>query len=134
MSSGVPLTDEDRWSWLVALKNEAVHCLGSSDSVVIACSALKRRYRDILRQASQEQDMIRVHFVFLTLDEKLLRNRIMKRTGHYMKEDMIESQLLALEMPDAKEVDVIHVDSGKGLTQVQKHALLQLETRLLALV
>src|SRR6478752_5823950 len=74
MSAGEPLTDDDRWPWLARLRAE----LRSSESIVVACSALKRRYRDLLRHAGE------VRFVFLDLDADAARDRATHREGHYM--------------------------------------------------
>ena len=101
MSAGEPLTDDDRWPWLARLRAE----LRSSDSIVVACSALKRRYRDLLRHAGE------VRFVFLDLDPDTARERATHREGHYMGAEMVASQFEALERPGVDETDVVTVDA-----------------------
>jgi len=124
MSSGIPLTDEDRWDWLETLRNKAVEELeGGAQGCVVTCSALKRRYRDVIRKAGQEADDVVVRFVYLRANEALLLQRVRERQNHYMKDDMVKSQFLALEEPDATETDVLPVDVSGTLQQVQNAAL-----------
>ena len=114
MGSGIPLNDGDRWDWLVSLREAAIQCLSPSadnnyqppNGVVVACSALKRKYRDVVRVAAYGSPYVRIHFLYLRLDEAALARRLEKRPGHYMKSGMLQSQLEALEEPDANEWDV----------------------------
>ena len=70
MQSNTPLTDTDRWDWLARLREAGVEKLeGNSEGVVIACSALKRSYRDVFRSAAGRQTRINVHFVYLHANE-----------------------------------------------------------------
>lgn len=96
MAAGTPLTDEDRQGWLqaVAARLAAAREAGA----VAACSALKRRYRDLLRQAAP--DLLLVH---LTGEPGLLEQRLRARPGHYMPASLLPSQLQALEPPQADE-------------------------------
>ena len=87
MAAGVPLDDDDRWPWL-----DAVAARLADGPVVIACSALKRRYRDRLRASAPE-----IVFVHLTGDSDVLRRRIRKRAGHFMPASLLQSQLDTLE-------------------------------------
>lgn len=101
MAQGVPLTDEDRAPWLASLRDFASECYERGESLVIACSALKVAYRDLLGDGD------RVLFVFLRGDPVLLKSRLESRSAHYMGANMLESQLEALEEPsDALIVDV----------------------------
>lgn len=94
MSSGVPLDDSDRMPWLAALASEIRrHRAGGSD-VVVACSALKARYRELL-----VGDIPDSFFVYLKGDEPLIRQRIDKRPGHCMPENLLVSQFEILEEP-----------------------------------
>jgi gluconokinase len=98
MAAGTPLTDEDRRPWLENLNA----MLKSKDSAVLACSALKRSYREILAR-----DMPRCTFVFLNGSLDLIRARLAGRKHRYMPASLLESQFAALEPPqDAIEVDV----------------------------
>ena len=95
MALGQPLTDLDRWPWLAALRSLIVTLEGKGESAVLACSALKKAYRDILRSAAEE-----MVFVHLKGDLDTLRSRLKAREKHFMKEDLLASQFEALEEPD----------------------------------
>lgn len=133
MSQGSPLTDIDRWDWLITLREAAVARLSPSkrsankrhDGVVVTCSALKRKYRDVIRIAAYNDHDVMVHFIYLRADADVLLARVTGRKGHYMKSAMVRSQMEALEEPDATEQgrDVLEVDCGASLTQVQQEAV-----------
>ena len=93
MRSGVPLTDEDRWPWLEALRTLVVSCLERGERAVLACSALKEEYRDCLRVDAS------VKFVYLKGDYSLIEERLKNRQGHFMKKGLLDSQFEALEEP-----------------------------------
>jgi gluconokinase len=102
MRRGVPLDDADRRPWLEALSAEIDRWLAAGETVVLACSALKRSYRDRLARGRPA-----VRFVYLQGDEALLRARLERRRGHYMPASLLASQLSTLEEPaDAITVDV----------------------------
>jgi gluconokinase len=102
MRCGIPLTDEDRRDWLLSLANLISKNLERDDPGVLACSALKQKYRDILNI-----DPERVRFVYLKGSRELIDERMRQRTGHFMQAGMLYSQLLALEEPhDALTVDI----------------------------
>jgi gluconokinase len=94
MQSGVPLDDADRQPWLETLSREIGAWLDAGRTVVLACSALKQRYRDILKAGRPG-----VRFVHLEGDPALIRERLQKRRGHYMPASLLNSQLAALEEP-----------------------------------
>lgn len=124
MASGHPLTDADRWDWLIILKNEAIRHLSDNNAVVVTCSALKRKYRDVIRVANYEHPTVQIHFVFLKLNEELLQQRVAARVGHYMKKEMVHSQMVALEEPDPEvETDVLKIDVTNEKEEVQREAL-----------
>jgi len=100
MASRSALSDDDRWPWLAALRQ----AMRDDEDVVVACSALKRSYRDALRRAED------VRFVHLELDRGEAHRRLDKRRGHFMRAEMIESQFEALEPPTASEGDVVSLD------------------------
>lgn len=93
MSSGIPLNDEDRWPWLKRLHDVLFDHSEKNQSVVLACSALKQSYRDLLVSGLDN-----IFFVFLKGDFELIQQRMRKRQ-HYMKADMLHSQFDALEEP-----------------------------------
>jgi gluconokinase len=102
MAAGLPLTDADRLPWLRELRRQIERFLSAGSDGVIACSALKASYREILAGG-----LAGVRFVHLTGSPELIRERLMQRTGHFMKAAMLDSQLAALEPPaGAVEVDV----------------------------
>lgn len=103
MRAGTPLTDADREPWLRALAAEAERQAAAGANVVIACSALKHRYRQILTER------VAMRFVHLTGDRALIKARLDARVGHYMPPSLLPSQLAALEPPQADE-DAITVD------------------------
>lgn len=124
MAAGTPLNDGDRWDWLIVLREEAVRHLESGASgVVVTCSALKKKYRDVIRLASLNDHDVIVHFIYLRATEELLMSRVRARQNHYMKDSMVRSQFEALEEPTAKEQDVLTVDVAGTLADVEKLAL-----------
>jgi gluconokinase len=101
MRTGIPLTDADRAPWLATLRSLIAGWLTAGKNAVLACSALKRTYRETL-QVSPE-----VKIVYLKGTPSLLQQRLHSRLGHFMTEQMLGSQLAALEEPDhAVVVDV----------------------------
>lgn len=94
MRAGIPLTDADRAPWLDRLRGQIERYLATGQSAVVACSALRRAYRERLRVDPQ-----RVRFVYLKGDYELLRERLQRRKDHYMKVTMLKSQLAAFEEP-----------------------------------
>lgn len=123
MASGLPLTDGDRWDWLITLRNSATNRLQTSDAIVITCSSLRRRYRDVLRVASYDYRNVQVRFIYLKLDEEHLKARVKARVGHYMKDSMVRSQLECLEEPSRDEFDVVEVDVQRDQAVVCQDAL-----------
>jgi len=94
MSSGMPLTDDDRQGWLQALADVIRRGETAGENGVIACSALKDQYRQVLGQGSPL-----VRFVYLSGTYEFIHDRMMKRAGHYMKASMLQSQFADLEEP-----------------------------------
>jgi gluconokinase len=102
MSAGQPLTDEDRWPWLQAISDEIDRICRAGERAVIACSALKRAYRDVLVHGRGD-----VRIVFLNGTRQLIANRLAVRTGHFMPPGLLDSQFKTLEPPEASENPVI---------------------------
>jgi gluconokinase len=130
MASNIPLTDEDRWNWLIVLRNEAIKRLQSSNGVIVTCSALKHKYRDVLRIANYEHPTVQIHFIYLRADRKTLQERVANRKGHYMKKEMVNSQLDNLEEPEDVEWDAMSVDVRGTPEEVQHAALEVVKTKL----
>ena len=108
MQAGTPLGDEDRWPWLERIARCLVDDAASPRGVVIACSALRRVYRDRIRAGAPD-----VRFVFLDGPAELIRARMAERTGHYMPPTLLASQLQTLEPPGEDEPDVLRVDVAR---------------------
>lgn len=101
MRAGIPLTDADRAPWLHTLRNVVTGWLAEGNNAVLACSALKQAYRNLL----QVDEAVRL--VYLKGDRDLFSQRLLDRHQHYMKQQMLDSQLLTLEPP----VDAIVVNA-----------------------
>jgi gluconokinase len=93
MSAGTPLTDADREPWLAAIHARIVEFHRRGEDLVVACSALKQQYRDVLA------DGVTITWVYLKAPPDVLRLRLERRPAHFMKSDMLASQLAALEEP-----------------------------------
>ena len=123
MAQDIPLTDADRWDWLIELRETAVQALTCSDTppagVVVTCSALKRKYRDVIRVAGYDHPAIKVHFIYLRANEETLLARVRERKGHFMKWSMVHSQFEMLEEPKS-EWDAVTVDGTAGLPEVRR--------------
>ncbi len=104
MRAGIPLTDADREDWLATIGERlgAAHAQGRG--LVVACSALKRRYRDQLRRHAPGLRLVHLHG-----DASLLAERLNLRSGHYMPPSLLPSQLEALELP-APDEDAVVLD------------------------
>ena len=98
MSAGQPLTDEDRWPWLQAIADEIDRLCGKEQPVVVACSALKHAYRNVLVHGRED-----VRIVFLDGTEALIAGRLAARRGHFMPAGLLTSQFKTLEPPTADE-------------------------------
>jgi len=94
MRAGVPLDDGQRWPWLRELAGWMAARAAEGVSTVLACSALKLSYRDMLRQGPPSVD-----FVFLHGSAEVIRDRISRRAGHYMPASLLDSQIATLEPP-----------------------------------
>ena len=109
MSAGHPLDDDDRWPWLdriaAALKEDR-----GGRGAVVACSALRRAYRDRLRSGVGPA----LRFVYLKASPDLMRARVASRKGHYMPASLVDSQFAALEPPDG-ETDVVTMAADADL-------------------
>jgi carbohydrate kinase (thermoresistant glucokinase family) len=92
MAAGTPLDDEDRADWLRALQAEIALAREHGEGLVLACSALKRRYRDLLRAADPG-----LRFAHLSGPRELIAQRMQARTAHYMPASLLDSQLRDLE-------------------------------------
>ena len=106
MRSGHQLTDEDRWPWLERLRQQIERSLAAGENAVLACSALKRAYRDRLRVSDE------VKFVFLRGDYALVEKQLRSRHGHFMNAALLQSQFDDLEVPQPDE-NVLTIELGR---------------------
>lgn len=111
MHAGIPLTDEDRWPWLRAIGAWMDERIAQGESAVVGCSALHRSYRDLLLDGRPEAQMI-----FLAASREVLTRRLAARVGHFFPEQLLASQLKALEPPgpDERVIRVVPADTPDG--------------------
>jgi len=112
MAAGTPLTDDDRWGWLQTLSARMAQARAKGQSLVLSCSALRKPYRDILREGAPK-----AWFVHLHGNIDLLQQRMASRPGHYMPPSLLQSQLDTLEMPEADE-RVVSLDIATPLSEM----------------
>lgn len=117
MAGGQPLTDDDRWPWLRAVGET----LAAADAgLVVACSALKRSYRDAIRASTPG-----VRFILLAVSRHELRERVAHRPGHFMPVSLLDSQLDTLEPLEADEPGwVVGSEGGVDATAIRALASL----------
>jgi len=111
MSAGIPLTDDDRWPWLARVGAE----LATGPTAVVACSALKRSYRDSLR--AQAPDTV---FILLAADAAQINAQVSSRKGHFMPPMLLQSQLAALEPLEEEELGMVITVDGPPDVLVQR--------------
>lgn len=109
MAAGIPLTDADRRPWLARLHDLIADHLAQGEPAVVACSALKKSYRDQLRAGNE-----RLVFVYLRGDRERIARRLAKRRGHYMPADLLDSQFADLEAPGPDEALIVDIDATVG--------------------
>jgi len=113
MADGHPLDDNDRQPWLQAL-NDAAFAMQRTQAIsIIVCSALKKRYRDILRQGNDN-----LRFIYLKGDFDTIESRLKARKGHFFKPQMLVTQFATLEEPGADEPDVLAIDINHSVDEV----------------
>jgi gluconokinase len=121
MSAGHPLNDEDRWPWLQAIADEIDRTCKAGEHAVVACSALKRVYRDILVHGRND-----VRIVFLNGTQALIANRLAARKGHFMPPGLLTSQFKTLEPPQPGERPII-VSIDASVEAIVDDIILQLK-------
>ena len=120
MSAGIALQDADRWPWLERIGHYLEGASGPGR--VVACSALKRAYRDHIRQCAD-----RVRFIFLEGDFDLIEQRMQQRVDHYMRPGLLRSQFDTLEPPQADEHDVITLPITQPIESLVQQVLAALQ-------
>jgi carbohydrate kinase (thermoresistant glucokinase family) len=117
MTAGVPLTDSDRADWLQALHQQIRDARLKDSGLVLSCSSLKRRYRDLLRSADPE-----LRFAHLAGPRELIASRMAARKDHYMPTTLLDSQLAALEPLQDDEAGIV-LDIGKPPAELVQQIL-----------
>lgn len=121
MSSGTPLTDEDRWPWLTELAG-AMQTANDASVTVVSCSALKKSYREFITQHAGSN----VLFIFLRGERETLVERLGARQNHFMDANLLDSQLATLEPPDTTENAIcVSIDNSVAhiVAQVMKSVI-----------
>ena len=113
MAAGIPLTDEDRLDWLKLIAKVGHDHAAHGTTCIIACSALKKKYRDILRANNPS-----MRFIYLKGSYDLIYSRISKRLHQYMPTSLLESQFNTLEEPQADEKDVFNVSIKQEISGI----------------
>jgi gluconokinase len=108
MAAGIALTDEDRWPWLQAIADWLDARSAAGDGAVVTCSALRRTYRDLLRQGRPY-----LRFCHVAADPALIEDRLRHRTGHYLSPSLLPSQLATLEPLQEDEPGVTVSGTGR---------------------
>jgi len=112
MERGEPLSDADRMPWLRAIAGCMDERIASGESALIACSALKRSYRDLLLSGRPE-----ARIAFLEISIQTAAHRLARRHGHFFDPDLLDSQFAALELPDPGEPGVVVVPVRERATE-----------------
>ena len=116
MGAGVALSDDDRWSWLDRVGETLVSGLAARRSTIVACSALRKAYRDRLRAAVGPA----LRFVYLAATPEAMRARVASRPEHYMPASLVDSQFATLEPPRG-EGDIIEIAAESDLATSVPH-------------
>jgi carbohydrate kinase (thermoresistant glucokinase family) len=138
MSAGIALEDDDRWPWLDRIASYLAgtdanqyrsqgdptqHRPKGGSGAIVSCSALKRIYRDRIRQQAGP-----VVFLFLNGSPELIRQRMQERKGHYMQAGLLDSQLQTLEKPTPEETDVITLQIDQAVPDILQQVLQSLKS------
>ena len=118
MSRGIPLDDDDRGPWLSEIHTRMADASERGMDLVVACSALKQKYRETLEQG------VTLTWVYLKGSEALFRSRLQQRTSHFMKADMLASQFDTLEEP----ANAIVIDAAATPGEIVERILRQLRS------
>ena len=116
MHAGIPLTDEDRWPWLTKLNDVLRAHASAGHACVLACSALKGSYRELLQQGISPTE---IEFVLLDVPRQLLEDRLAHRHHEFMSSSLLDSQFATLEKPD----DALKVENDLPPDQVVQEIL-----------
>ena len=121
MANGIPLTDEDRFPWLKLVGETLAR---EPEPTAVGCSALKRKYRDLIREAAGDD----VCFIFLNGSRALIEERMSSREGHFMPLSLLDNQFTTLESPSNDE-NYIDIDIRGDMQSILNEIVSQLEAR-----
>jgi len=107
MSAKIPLTDTDRQPWLERVRREVIDATPEGGMTVLGCSALKRKYRQVLMEGAPGVRLIHLHG-----SRELIAERLAARKGHFMPPELLDSQLAALEVPGEEEGLVVSIEGS----------------------
>lgn len=125
MHAGIPLTDEDRWPWLRAIASWMDERAAAGESAVVACSVLRRAYREVLLTARARPRMM-----FLVVPRDICADRLAARHGHFFGADLLDSQFDALELPEPTDpADLVPATGNPDQVADQIMALLDRDWR-----
>lgn len=124
MASGVPLTDDDRWPWLDAMRASIAGNIAAGRMHVYACSALRRIYRDRLRNGDSEH----IQFIYLSGSFELLKSRLSGRANHFFDPALLKSQVDTLEVPQQDEA--VTIDIAPPIATIVDEAVAAVQHRL----
>ena len=113
MSAGFPLNDNDRYDWLIKIKNEILK-KKEKQNLIVACSSLKEKYRELLGIGNYK-------LVFLKVDKLTAKNRLNSRDDHFMPETLVDSQFSILEEPKNALVFEQNLDQNEIVNEIIKH-------------
>ena len=112
MTEGIPLQDEDRWSWLRNINELALTQERVGPGAVIACSALKHKYREVLNEGLEKETLL---YVYLKAEMHTIAERLRQRKDHFMNASLLDSQFQALEEPKADRDRTLVLDAAKAI-------------------
>jgi len=125
MKQGIPLTDSDRIPWLNTISEQIKSFLQQKQKLVVSCSALKKAYRDILKQhCKSSQELV---FVYLKGSKELIQKRMSERKGHFMNPKLVDSQFATLEEPSTPSENVVVIDIDHPTPEVVDQVFKQLQ-------
>ncbi|MEA3118413.1 MAG: gluconokinase [Paraburkholderia sp.] len=108
MAHGIPLSDDDRWPWLAAIREAIEVTMRAGETAVFGCSSLKRAYRDVLRGGRRADGNVR--FIYLKGSPRVLSERLGNRGGHFFNPSLLQSQLDTLEEPGEDEALTVSIE------------------------
>ncbi|KAH6889636.1 P-loop containing nucleoside triphosphate hydrolase protein [Thelonectria olida] len=131
VNRGIPLTDADRYEWLLKIREE---CCNQYDEgsryIAVACCALKRKYRDTLREVSRNLAHMQVGFVCLDAPEDVVQKRAEHQHGHDIGEKVVHSQYTTLEPPGDDEENILRADAMRGEERLKSDVMQKIQDRM----